>query len=160
MCVCARMCVRYYLRLILRANYLLLHVRTFYKQRPKEHKGVGSVHAFFFFQGCQPLLFKDLTLALQSNKNLLVNWLGSPNFSGFFLLQLNVKSSIFHSLALESSQTCVFVSRQWPGAFCWSRCKGGLLTCSAGVFAVEEKRIKTSPLFTVTAPAVCSTSGV
>lgn len=41
------MCVRYYLRLILRANHLLLHVRTFYKQRPKEYKGVGSVHAFF-----------------------------------------------------------------------------------------------------------------
>ena len=48
MCVCVRMCVQYYLRLILRANYLLLHVRTFYKQRPKEHKGVGSVHASFF----------------------------------------------------------------------------------------------------------------
>lgn len=32
---------------------------------------MGSVRAFFelfiYFQGCQPLLFKDLTLALQSN---------------------------------------------------------------------------------------------
>lgn len=65
------MCARRYLRMVLRANYLLLHVETLYKQRPKEHKGVGSVRAFFelfiYFQGCQPLLFKDLTLALQSN---------------------------------------------------------------------------------------------
>lgn len=48
MCVRVHVCVRYYLRLILEANYLLLHLRTFYKQRPKEYKGVGSVHASFF----------------------------------------------------------------------------------------------------------------
>lgn len=90
MCVFARACVRYYLRLILRANYLLLHVRTFYKQRPKEHKGVGSVHASFFsrmsasafqrFDSCSAVKQKPFGKLIRLSK-----------LFRFFLLQLNVK---------------------------------------------------------------------
>lgn len=99
---------------------------------------------FFFFQGCQPLLFKDLTLALQSNKNLSVNWLGSANFSGFWCN--SVKSSIFRSLAMESSPVCLFVSCQWPKAFCWSRCKGVLLAFPSWVlYCWGKNKINISP---------------
>lgn len=98
----------------------------------------ASFFFLFFFQGCQPLLFKDLTLALQSNKNLSVNWLGSANFSGFWCN--SVKSSIFHSLAMESSPVCLFVSCQWPKAFCWSRCKGVLLAFPSWVLYCWGKK--------------------
>lgn len=104
------MCVYvwYYLRLILGANHLLLHVQTFYKQRLKNTKAWVQCMPlfFFFFQGCQPLLFKDLTLALQSNKKPFGKLISLSKLFRF-LMQLNVKCSI---LALESSQTCLFVS--------------------------------------------------
>ena len=151
--VCVCVCV-----LILRANYHLLHVQTFYKQRPKEDKGVGSVHACFsFFQGCQPLLFKDVTLALQSNKTFLVNWLGSPNFSGFWC----------NSMGKVQYSTCSrwkvhkhvflspFFSRQWPGAFCLSRCRGGCSLFQLGSVTDEEKRRCCSGKACVTAPVIC-----
>lgn len=83
-----------------------------------------SACLFFFFQGCQPLLFKDLTLALQSNKNLFGKLIRLCKLFRF-LMQLCVKSSIFHSLAMGSWQMCLLVSSQWPKAFCWSRCKRG-----------------------------------
>ena len=66
-----------------------------------------------------------------------------------FLMQLNVKSSIFHSaLQLKSSQTRLLVSlfspRQWPGAFCWSRCRGGcrlfFFFFLTGVFLLVRKK--------------------
>lgn len=139
MCVCACVCacVWYYLRLILGANYLLLHVQTFYKQRLKNTKA---------WVQCMPLLFKDLTLALQSNKNLLVNWLASPKLFRF-LMQLNVKCSIFHSLTVESSQTCLFVSL-FPSflfqSVTWGlllkQVQRGLLTFPAGVFYYWGKK--------------------
>lgn len=78
-------------------------------QRPKEHKGVGSVRALFYlfiyFQGCQPLLFKDLTLALQSNTNVKGKKKNQNPFGKLirlcklfrFLMQLLVKSSIFYT---------------------------------------------------------------
>lgn len=81
--------VRYYLRLILEANYLLLHVQSFYKQRPKEHKGVGSVRSFsftyLFISGTSALVFHRFdSMELQWSKKPLVNWLGFLNFLGFF----------------------------------------------------------------------------
>lgn len=102
-----------------------------------------SACLFFFFQGCQPLLFKDLTLALQSNKNLFGKLIRLCKLFRF-LMQLCVKSSIFHSLAMGSWQMCLLVCSQWPKAFCWSRCKrgggGGLLAFLPGVFYCWGKR--------------------
>ena len=91
-----------------------------------------------FFQGCQPLLFKDLTLALQSNKNLLVNWLGSPNFSGFFFVatqceKFNIplaRTGKFTnmSLRLPSVTRGLLLEQVQRGAvdlFCWGLCCWG-----------------------------------
>lgn len=66
-----------------------------------------SACLFFFFQGCQPLLFKDLTLALQSNKNLFGKLIRLSKLFRF-LMQLNVKSSIFLSLTLKKFTNMTF----------------------------------------------------
>lgn len=145
MCVCVRVCMCVILLEVDTRSQLPPPPRTNLQTKTKEHKGVGSVHASFF-QGCQPLLFKDLTLALQSNKNLLVNWLASPKLFRF-LMQLNVKCSIFNSLTVESSQTCLFVSL-FPSflfqSVTWGlllkQVQRGLLTFPAGVFYYWGKK--------------------
>lgn len=96
----------------------------------------ASFSLFFFFQGCQPLLFKDLTLALQSNKNLLVNWLGSANFSGFSCNSL-LKVQ-YSTRSLWKVDKWVFLSLvSDPKASCWSRCKVSLGFSYRGSFAVD-----------------------
>lgn len=53
------------------------------KTKRIQRRGI-CVCLHFFIKECQHLLFKGLTPALQSNKNLFLNWLRSPNFSGFW----------------------------------------------------------------------------
>lgn len=73
------------------------------------------IYLFIYFQGCQPLLFKDLTLALQSNtrteggrekkKNTLLVKLIRLCKLFRFLKPFLVKSSMFHAQLVFSSSS-------------------------------------------------------
>lgn len=105
--------------------------------------------------------FQSLTLALQSNKNLLVNWLGSANFSAFFFWCNSVIKVQYSTCLPGKVHKRVFLSLvSDPEAFCWSRCKEGPLALPVGVsYCWGKEEIRTSCL-SVTAPAVCLSSGI
>lgn len=97
---------------------------------------MGSVHAslffvflFFCFQGCQPLLFKDLTLALQSNKKPFGKLIRLGKLFRFLMQLRWQKFNIPLARTGESRRKCASspVSRRRPEDLCWSRCKQEVL---------------------------------
>lgn len=135
------MCACYYLRLILGANYLLLHERTFYKQRPKTHKGVGSVLASFFVKDVS-LCFSKIWLLLRSQTKPFGKLI---RFSQLFrfLMHLEFNTALAHrgkftNMCLLSSVTRGLLLEQ---------VQRGLLTFSTVVF--EEMLVRQLQLYTV-----------
>lgn len=84
---------------------------------------------FFCFQGCQPLLFKDLTLALQSNKKPFGKLIRLGKLFRFLMQLRWQKFNIPLARTGESRRKCASspVSRRRPEDLCWSRCKQEVL---------------------------------
>lgn len=113
---------------------------------------------FFCFQGCQPLLFKDLTLALQSNKKPFGKLIRLGKLFRFLMQLRWQKFNIPLARTGESRRKCTSspVSRRRPEDLCWSRCKQEVLAFHpAGSPAVDVLLF-----FNVTAQATRFMSGV
>lgn len=126
------MCACYYLRLILGANYLLLHVRTFYKQRPKEYKGVGSVHASFFSRMSASAFqrFDSCSAVKQKPFGKLIRF--SKLFR--FLMHLKFNIPLAHSGKFTNMCLCLSFLPSVTRGLLLEQVQRGLLTFSTVVF--------------------------
>lgn len=115
------------------------------------------LYFLFFFKDVSLCFSKIWLLLCSQTKTLLVNWLGTLNFSGFWCNSMwKVQYSRSHWKIYKRVFLSLFSPVSDPGPSAIEQVQRGLLTFSNGGLLLLRKRGDAC----VTAPAVCSLSGI